>query len=134
MYIINEFVFGHEMAKDKKLNNLLAEYDLEFSKYIGTKKFVVDFPYHGGQTNISTKSCIFGIKITDDDHNKKYIQQIKSAKEQDYLPAYEEFLKSYIEHVKENYGSDLEYDGFVDKLIKFLNENKPKFYSVESSS
>jgi len=45
MYTFNLFCFGHEMAEDPELNNLLHEFDFELSRKINGKKFEIDFPY-----------------------------------------------------------------------------------------
>ncbi len=141
MYVINNFVYGHEMAVNEKLNNALHEFDVEFRKHINKKDFMVDFPYHGGQCAGDVSSVIFGTVITDDDGNRDFSKEIRNAKAEDYKEDYKIFLKSYIDYILENKGLDEEgfdefanYDEFADKLVNFLQSTEPDFYTVQSSS
>ena len=134
MYVINNFVFGHKLSDNKELNNTLCDYGIEYHKNINGKKFEVEFPYHGGRVNGDTYSCIFGMLITADDGNNDYIKEIRNSKEEDYLTNYNSFLESFIVMLNENKGQESDYDAFVEKLIVFLKNTEPKFYSVESSS
>ena len=134
MYIIDNFVFGHELALNKKINNALVDFDAEFSTLVNKKRFVVEFPYHGGQVAGNTYSVIFGAPITDDDGNKDFIKEVRNAKEEDYADDYNKFIEEYIVALNENLGQDAEYDAFIGELIDYLKNTKPGFYSVESSS
>ena len=136
MYTFNILCFGHEMAKDKQLNNELNDWDIEFSMKINDRMWEVDFPYHGGQ--IGYCSCVFGIRIADDDNSPNYIEEIRTAKEEDFIDDYNKFLQNLLDGLEK----DVEIAGIhekeikliVDKLNIFVKNNKPKFYSVEASS
>lgn len=139
MYTFNNFCFGHKLAKDKELNNLVHEYDLAFSTVINGKNFEIDFPYHGGQVRGDCYSCIFGTVITDDDQNNQYIDTVRSVKESDYLTDYQQFINELILSLEADITncSDDElddYQDFVNRLKEFIHNNKPEFYSVEASS
>jgi len=134
MYTFNHFVFGHDLSVDKELNNSINELDIEFNTTINGKEFEVDFPYHGGQVHGDLYSCVFGHIITDDDNNKDYINKIRTAKAEDYIEEYNVFISALIDDLNNNKGIDDDYDQCVDKLIAFLQSNKPYFYTVEASS
>lgn len=134
MYTSNCFCFGHQLASDKKLNNLLQDWDVYFKININGRYWVVDFPYHGGQIDGDTYSCIFGTNITDDDDNPFYIDEVRNAKEEDYLTDYKIFLGKVVSGLEQDAKLQPEFKDVVDKLKKFLQTNKPKFYSVEISS
>ena len=59
MYTFNNFIFGHELGKNKELNNLLHDFDIEIRMMINDKLHEIDFPYHGGQVRGETYSCVF---------------------------------------------------------------------------
>lgn len=136
MYICNIFCFGHKMADNKKLNNFISDLDLEFSKSINGKIYEVSYPYHGGQVNGDKYSIIFGYEITDDDNNPNYINEIRNAKEEDYIKEYNIFISEYINILKNDDFSYLNEDELkiLKELIDFLEKTKPCFYSVEISS
>jgi len=145
MYTFNYFCFGHQLAKDPALNNLLNEYDMEFRKTINGKEFQVYFPYHGGQVRGDIYSCVFGTIITDDDQNILYVDTIRNSKESDYLSDYNKFIESLLielNHQLSEYPTSdpeidkeiEEYESVVVKLKEFLKNNKPDFYCVEASS
>lgn len=135
MYIINNFVFGHNMSLNKELNNAISDFDFEFEKEISGKLFEVRTPYHGGQVDGDTYSVIFGIIITGDDGNKNYVSEVRAAKLENYISDYNEFLEACISELKLGKGTyNDDYDEFLDKLISYLQSTKPGFYSVESSS
>ena len=118
MYVINNFVYGHDISVNEKLNNMLCEFDLEFSKYVNGKDFEVSFPYHGGQVSGDVLSVIFGTIITSDDGNKNFSKEIRNAKTEDYEEDYKVFLKAFIDSVLENKGLDEDgYDEFADELV-----------------
>ena len=123
MYICNIFCFGHKMADNKKLNNFISDLDLEFSKSINGKIYEVSYPYHGGQVN-------------GDDNNPNYINEIRNAKEEDYIKEYNIFISEYINILKNDDFSYLNEDELkiLKELIDFLEKTKPCFYSVEISS
>ncbi len=129
MYTFNFFVYGHRMANNPELNNSLREWDLEFQK----GDYEVSFPYNGGQVRGDIYSVIFGKIITDDDNNPNYVREVRNAKESDYEKDYQKFVNSYKQFLK-----DVEFEGddkiLVEKLINFLDNTKPEFYSVEASS
>jgi hypothetical protein len=134
MYTYNIFVFGHDLSVNPKLNEAVCEFDIEFRDTLNKRKFEVSTPYHGGQVAGDLQSLIFGIVITDDDGNKNFINEVRNAKEEDYLADYQALLAKFIVDLESNKGEEKEYDDLVDKLIKFLNSKKPGFYSVEASS
>lgn len=140
MYTLNNFVYGHKMATDEKLNNELHDWDFEFREKVDGKKFTLNFPYHGGQCAGSVYSCILGCEITDDDQNPHYIDEVRSAKEEDYSDGYKKFIGIIISGMEEDLnsewvGDDKEnYVNFVNKFKEFIKNNEPCFYSVESSS
>lgn len=137
MYTFNLFVFGHDMSIDPDLNNDIHEFDVEMSRNINSRKYEIDLPYHGGQCAGDLYSVIFGTIVTDDDHNKDYVNIIRNAKEIDYIEDYNSFLtevkKGLIQDTEGGYGEE-KFRGFVNKLIEFLDNNKPGFYTVEASS
>ena len=138
MYTYNIFCFGHELSKDKELNNLLREWDIEFEEKIDKRIWEIDFPYHGGKVRGDISSCVFGTVITTDDRNPNYINIVRKAKEEDYIDDYNKFLNVVIARIEENVElreeSELDFEELITKLKSFLKENKPKFYSVEVSS
>lgn len=142
MYTYNLFCFGHELAIDHKLNNLLAEYDFYIKTEIGGKVFGVDFPYHGRQCKGDTYSCLFGCEITDSDCNPNFIKEIRAADENDYLEHYNDFLKAlkvqadeWTEEWVEDYRDQAQaFKEIVERLFKFLDDNEPCFYTIEVSS
>lgn len=133
MYTFDNFVFGHQLSKDKNLNNDLCEFDFEFSTKINGKEWELDFPYHGGQVRGDCYSCVFGTIITDNDNNKDYVSDIRNAKEEDYINDYNIFLDNLFRFFDE-FVLDSEEYGVINRLKKFVAENKPEFYSVEASS
>ncbi len=147
MYTYNIFCFGHEMALNKELNNFLRYYEMEFFDTIKGKEWQIDFPYHGGQVKDDTYSCVFGTIITDDDNNPNYVNEIRNAKEENYLADYETFLDKLLTqceddviHMNETFSSleEIEYreayKQLIDELKEFTKNNKPTFYSIEASS
>lgn len=130
MYTFNNFVYGHRMADDKRLNNELDSYGLEFS----SNGFEVSTPYHGGKLPGDTYPVIFGKVITDDDNNEFFIDEVRLAKESDYEDDYRKFLSEFKNSLNEDRGEEKKYDEFIDRLIKFLDDNDPMFYTVEASS
>ena len=130
MYTFNYFRFGHKMSRNKELNNLLHDYDLEFSKVINGKKFEISFLYNGSQVSGNIYSVIFGISITDDDQNPNYIDEVRRANSSDYEVEYQQFLDEYVDWIKSD-GSNIE---LANLLLNYLNSNKPEFYSVQGSS
>lgn len=131
MYTFNLFCFGHELAQDPELNNLLNEYDFDLRHKINGRQFEVNFPYHGGQCRGDVYSCVFGIQISDSDFNPNFVKEIRSAKYEDYIDDYNQF----IEWLKSEITTwDDEVTEVVQRLITFLDTNKPDFYSVEASS
>ena len=138
MYTYNIFCFGHELSKDKELNNLLREWDIELEEKIDKRIWEIDFPYHGGQVRGDISSCVFGTVITTDDRNPNYINIVRKAKEEDYIDDYNKFLSVVIDRIEENVElveePELDFEELITKLKSFLKENKPRFYSVEVSS
>lgn len=128
------FVFGHDLSIDKQLNNDLHSSCIELEKNINGINFKISTPYHGGQVKGDLYSLIFGTVITYDDNNKEYINEVKNAKEEDYITEYHQFIDYFINLIILDKGQDAEMDIFIDKLIHFLQNNKPKFYTVEASS
>ncbi len=133
MYTYHNFVFGHDLSLNEELKNEVLEFGFEMSEEINGRRFEISAPYHGGRG----KPIIVGVIITDDDvTNKNYINEVRSAKEEDYLNDYNTFVES----VKKNLIADMgvddgeDYDKFTDQLIDFLDNNKPIFYNVEVTS
>jgi len=114
------------MSRNKELNNLLHDYDLEFSKVINGKKFEISFPYNGSQVSGNIYSVIFGISITDDDQNPNYIDEVRGSKSSDYEVEYQQFLDEYIKDLS----SDIE----LSEITKYLKSTEPEFYSIQASS
>ena len=139
MYTFNYLCFGHDLSKDKNLNNSLRDYDVEFNTIINGKEYQIDFPYHGGQVSGDCYSCVFGTIISDDDNNPSYIRDIRNAKESDYINDYNKFIDILIKELDEDvknasvHEKEL-YIDLVNDLKKFLKSNNPEFYSVEASS
>ncbi len=138
MYTYNVFCFGHNMMNNPELNNKLREY-ITYSTQIKNKKYVVEFPYHGGQVCGDVSSCIFGVEITDNDNNKNFLNKIRNAKESDYIDEYNEFLKKLIKDLDEDKTNahedcDIGYDYFVEELKNYIQTHKPEFYLIEVSS
>lgn len=139
MYTYNLFCYGHQLSKDKELNNLLWSYDIYFPKKINGKDFEVHFPYHGGQVRGDCLSCIFGTVITDDDQNNLFVDTIRNSKESDYLDDYNQYLSDLFQELDndiQNCSDDEkdEYVNLVNRLKDFIKNNKPDFYCVEASS
>lgn len=136
MYTYNLFVFGHDVSKDKEINNLIWECDLEFRKTINGKKFEVSFPYHGGIVKGDTYAVLFGVYITDDDHNSNYVSEVRNAKEEDYINDYNQFLKEFIDNLTdfENGLAGTEDETDLKPLLDYLNNTKPEFYNLQVSS
>lgn len=134
MYTSNLFVFGHELATDKELNNDIDRFGIEFGCKIGDKDYELYSPYHGGKIAGDTQSVILGCVITDDDNNPNYVKQVRDAKEEDYLPGYNAFLVKLKADLLSTKGIEQDYDEVVDRFISFLDNNKPDFYNVEISS
>jgi hypothetical protein len=138
MYTFNYYCFGHKLAENKKLNNLLHDYDVEFTKYINGRSWEIDFPYHGGQISGDIYYCIFGTIITDDDCNPNYVDEVRNSKEQDYIEDYYKFIEVLLtelqKDVEASKDSEPEFEKIFNMLKEFLSKNDPKFYSVEASS
>lgn len=134
MYTFNYFCFGHDLSKDKNLNNSLHDWDVEFNKIINGREYQIDFPYHGGQVRGDCYSCVFGTIISDDDHNPSYIKDIKNAKESDYINDYNKFIDILIEELELHLHHEKGFINVVENLKNFLKNNSPEFYSVEASS
>lgn len=138
MYTYNLFCFGHQLSKDKQLNNELNEMDAEFTTNIGNTRWELDFPYHGGQVSGDVYSCVFGTIITDDDGNEFYTDEVRLAKEENYIEGYNTFLERLFVRLEEDIDScedfKSEFESAVNRLKKFVKDNKPKFYSVQVSS
>jgi len=134
MYTYNNYVFGHQLSVNKELNNELTEFDYEFSISINNKSFEISTPYHGGQCSGDVYSVIFGHVITDDDQNPDFVNEIRNAKEEDYIKEYLEFIKQVKVDLIRDKGLEKKYDEFCDKLITFIDSTKHTFYSVEASS
>lgn len=137
MYIINNLMYGHNFSKNKELSDLLYEYDVYETQSKGSIEYKVQLPYHGGQVAGDIPSVMFGAFITDDDGNPSYVKELREAKEETYKEGYQEFVQYFLTAMKgsvEQDPSDEEYNEFVEKLERFLSENEPEFYSVESSS
>lgn len=75
-------------------------------------------------------SCVFGTQITDSDCNPNYTKEIRSAKYEDYIEDYNQFI-DWVKSEILTWDDDI---GVVQRLITFLDTNKPDFYSVEASS
>jgi hypothetical protein len=133
MYTYNLYCFGHQLSSDKNLNNLLHEYDLEFSRTIDGKLWEVDFPYHGGQVRGDCYSCVFGTIITDDD-NPDYINLIRKSNENDFIKEYKKFLDILLSELDKDVELEPEIEKVVSKLKDFLSKNEPTFYTVQVSS
>lgn len=149
MYVINNFMYGHNMSKNKKLNNFIHDFDIEFDgKTINGVEYQVDCPYHGGQVLGDTYSVMFGVFITYDDQNPSYVEEVRNTSEDKYNKGYQEFIKLYLENLDEyieetkswgkednwSEGDKKEFEKTALELKKFLTETEPEFYSVESSS
>lgn len=134
MYTYNLYCFGHKLSEDKELNNLLSEYDIEFSRKIKDRIWAVDFPYHGGKVRGDCYSCVFGTIITDDDNNDDYINEIKNSTEKDFIVDYNEFLSILLSELEKEVESEKEFSSVVSRLKTFLEKNSPTFYSVQVSS
>lgn len=141
MYTYNLFCYGHRLGVKKDLNNKLMDFDIEFLKNINGKLWEVHFPYHGGQCGDMVYSCVFGHTITHDDNNPKYINIIRTSKEDDYQSDYETFLEYFyaeLDNIHKKYfegeSNEEEFTKFVEELKEFIGSNEPGFYSVEASS
>lgn len=66
------------------------------------------------------------------------MDEIKSAKEENYIDDYNTFLKKVFSRLEEDMESDDEFRKFceptVNRLKEFIKNNKPTFYTVEVSS
>ena len=134
MYTYNIFVFGHDLSKNKDLNNSMEELCGGAQYIINGKKFKINRPYHGGQVRGDTFSVIFGIEITDDDDNPNYINKIKKSKKENYIEDYNLFINKLKEDCNKEMGVDNWYDKMVKELFEFIDNNEPDFYTVEASS
>lgn len=141
MYIINNLMYGHNLSENRELSELIWEYDVDFKREKNGVCYRVHRPYHGGQVADEIPSIMFGAEITDDDGNRDYIKQAREAKEETYQKDYQEFVQEFLTDLKANVGLDEDYaddeedySKFVEKMEKFLSENEPEIYSVESSS
>ena len=133
MYTFNLFCFGLDLSVDKELNNDICSVDLEFGTIIGSRRWEVNFPYHGGQCAGDLFSCVFGTNISDSDNNPSFVSEVRSAKEEDYIGDYEKFIDIFLNRLREDSG-DPEVKDVLDRLEEFVKYNKPCFYSVEASS
>lgn len=133
MYTFNLFCFGHELALDKDLNNELEEM-ISYHIKIKGKTWEIDFPYHGGRVAGDIMPCVFGRIITDDDHNPLFLDEVRNSKESDYMEDYNIFITNLYKDLDEDLKMDPSFEEFYNRLKKFINENKPKFYLVEVSS
>ena len=134
MYTYNVFVFDHDLSTNHNLNNQLHDYDCEFRTTINKRKFEINLPYHGGQVSGDTYSVIFGTIITDSDHNKHFTDEIRSAKKTKYTKDYKLFINELKSYLISQKGQDQDFDEFIDELLEFIKNNKPRFYQVEVSS
>ncbi len=140
MYTYTIFCFGHQMSNNEELNNKLADFDIEFGKKINNRKWEIDFPYHGGQVAGDCQSCIFGTQISVSDSNPYFVNEVRGAKESDYIDDYNIFLQELFSDLDNNIqyvletDEETEYKELIDELKKFCSENKADFYSVEASS
>lgn len=134
MYTYNMYCFGHKLAENKELNNLFHDLDVEFFTEINNREWGISLPYHGGQILGDCYSTIFGISITDDDHNPNLIQEIQKFDENEYLIDYSEFLSQFLKSLEEDSEEDSDIKDLLLKLKEFIEQNKPTFYSVEVSS
>ena len=138
MYTFNIYVFGHNLSKDKELNNSLNSFDIQFGKKINGKDFELQFPYHGGQCGDVTYSCVFGCQISTDEFNPNHINEIRKFKEEDYIKDYSLFIDALKEELSKWKGSvdmdDEEMDQIIVDLFTFIDNNEPELYSVEASS
>lgn len=132
MYTFNLFCFGHELAQDPELNNLLNEYDFDLRHKINGRQFEVNFPYHGGQCRGDVYSCVFGTQISDSDFNPNFVKEIRSAKYEDYIDDYNQFIEWLKSEITT--WDDEGIEEIAQRLITFLDTHKPDFYSVEASS
>lgn len=136
MYTFNYFCFGHKLSNNKELNNELQNWDFSYKKIINNRKFELYFPYHGGQVLGDTYSCVLGIIISSDESNPNYINEIRNAKESDYLDDYNLFLSDMLKDFdSDNYAEfEIEVLETIAKFKDFLTKNNPEFYHVEASS
>lgn len=137
MYTYHNFVYGHQLANQPKLNNQVYEFDLYFRYGAGSRQYMIDMPYHGGQVRGDIHSIIWGCHITDDDQNEYYLDEVRAVTKEDYHPGYVLFLTALKEDLlsPENYQiGEPEYDQFVEELISYLDSTEPEFYTVEVSS
>ena len=143
MYIINEFIFGYDLNEDLELKQMIEDIDLEFSKSINGLNFEIYRPYHGSCMSLKDCPIQFGVSITDDDMNSDYVNEIRNAKEEDYLDSFKEFVEifkkeafnAYSEKDKVKYFKEYEeYTNTLKEIIKRLDNLEPKFYTLETSS
>ena len=134
MYTYNLYIYGHKIDEDPELNSDITHFFDGFNKVIDGKEFEVSSPYHGGRVRGDIFPVIFGHIITDDDHNTYLIDTIRNFKEEDYEKSYSKFIDELMKDINSEKGTDDEYDLIVDRLQKFISNNKPQLYSVEVSS
>lgn len=141
MYTFNLYCFGHDMSKNKKLNNELWSFDVYFNVKIDDIKWEIDFPYHGGKVRGDCYSCVFGTIITDDDNNPDFISTVRHSLESYYIDTYNKFLSHVFDGLESDYDSLPEGDDekelfgkLIEDLREFTSKNEPGFYSVEVSS
>lgn len=141
MYIINNLMYGHDLSKNKELSDLIYEYDVDFRWTKNGVQYTVEMPYHGGQVAGDCPSIFFGAWIANDDGNKNYVKEVREAKEETYKADYQEFVQEFLIDMKSSLEEFLELEGsngeaakFIQEVEKFLSENEPEIYSVESSS
>ena len=132
MYTYNRFCYGHQLELSPEINNSIYDLDLSFRHVTNKKVFCVDFPYHGGKSLGDVYSIICGIEICDDDFNPKYIDVVRSSKEEDYIEDYDLFITEYKKFLSDIMDSEDEVE--IKKIISFFDNNRPKFYSIDTSS
>lgn len=130
MLIYNIFCFGHRIADNEKLNNLLFEFDLEISKKINNKKWEISFPHHSIQIS-GAYSCLFGTEITSDYNNPNFINIVRLSDVNNYLHDYNLFLSQVISNFESIAKLEPEFKQVVDILKEFIENNKADFYLVE---
>lgn len=144
MYTYDIFCYGHDLSKDPELVNDLNEYDIQFRTDVpihgnkpiqvssDTRRFELDFPYHGDM--FDPPPCVCGIEITSSDGNKGFNKEVRGANESDYEESYQVFLERLFPHLDQylQYGGGIE--NIIGRLRTFVEENDPEFYTVEASS
>ena len=143
MYIINEFVFGFDLNDDLELKQLFSNIDLEYSEKIDKKDYEISSPYHGSCMSLKDCPILFGVTITDDDMNDEYVNEIQSAKKEDYIDSFNEFIERFKKDSGNQYSEDekvkyfdeyTEYTESMNNIIKGLEKLEPKFYSLQTTS